>query len=171
MGKIGPTRAFDFYELEFPPPPGDDQRDHFAPDARILVSLIAETAAEQTKRDPARCPSEEERRSEPRSPHVMPVAVFLMENNETSVFVGFTRDVSPSGMGLVTTRALPLGDLALVVGDPSEPFAVGARCLYSREFGLGCFQSGMRISAPLRGAEFAPLLQYFACLTMTIGDR
>lgn len=169
MGTTEQPRVFDFYELDYPPPLGADQFDYLAPNTDLLASLLTE-AAERTMEDPARCPPEKERRGELRSRRVMPIAVFLSEDNGTSILVGFTRDVSRSGMGLVTTHALPLGNLALVVGDPGQPFAVAAECLYSREFGFGCYQSGLRIGMPLRGAEYTPLLQYFACLTMTIGD-
>ena len=105
-----------------------------------------------------------EKRVENRIPRMMPVAVFLNDDSDTSIFVGFTRDLSLEGVGLLTTREIPTGDLVIIVGNPEERFALRARCLQSRRLSFGCYQSGLQITEVLREAKYQPLLNYVKTL-------
>ena len=110
-----------------------------------------------------------EKRGESRITRIMPVAVFLGDNSESSIFVGFTRDLSLEGMALLTTREVPLSEFLVVVGDRDHRTALRVQCMQSRSIGFGCYQSGLKITEVLRGAKYSPLLDYVAFLETAKG--
>lgn len=105
-----------------------------------------------------------EKRVESRIPRVMPVAIFLGGDSENSIVIGFARDLSLEGIGLVTTRQVPQGELLLVIGERDQRAVLRAQCLQSRAIGFGCYRSGLKFSEALHGAKYSPLLEYVAFL-------
>ena len=101
-----------------------------------------------------------EKRVESRTLRMMPVALFLGGESDSSIFTGFARDLSLEGIGLVTTREVPRGELLLVIGDRQQRTALRAQCRQSRPIGFGCYQSGLKIVEVLRGTKYGPLFEY-----------
>lgn len=105
-----------------------------------------------------------EKRVESRILRMMPVAIFLGGESDSSILTGFARDLSLEGIGLVTTRELPRSELLMVIGDLEQRTALRGQCLQSRPIGYGCYQSGLKILEVLRGAKYTPLFDYVAYL-------
>ena len=113
----------------------------------------------------------EEGRTDTRNNRLMPVAIFLGGHDEDSVLIGFTRDLSIEGVGLVTTREIPLGELLLVIGGSDDRCVLRANCLHSHTIGYGCFQAGLRLTQILQAADYAPLLEYVDYLEECLDAR
>ena len=101
-----------------------------------------------------------EGRIETRAKRMLPIAIFLTNDSDDSPFVGFTHDLSVEGIGVLSTRQIPLGELVLVLDDHPEKAVLRASCVHSDRIGFGCFRSGIRIEEVLKGQTVLPLKQY-----------
>lgn len=109
-----------------------------------LVQDIVRELIEEAK------PYREERRAERRHPFFRPVQVIVGEGGGVRNYSCFSRDISPSGIGLLHNMPLRCGEVILTLPRESgEQFRVQATLRWCRPCGEGWYLSGAQFSAPL----------------------
>lgn len=83
-----------------------------------------------------------DRRSETRSSFVFPV---LIHTAAGTVQCCFSKDLSPSGIGLIQAKPGPIGTIArLVIACTGPPFSVQAQLVWQRKYALDWHLSGWK---------------------------
>ncbi len=85
---------------------------------------------------------EQERRAEARHPFVYPVSIHTPNN---PIDLGFSRDLSPKGIGLILSRPWDVGSIGdLEIQSSSEVVCIKSEVRWSRAYGDGWHLVGWR---------------------------
>ena len=95
-----------------------------------------------------------ERRSYHRQPFVRPVTIFPTRGMQVPV-VGFSKNISPSGIGLLCMKGTPERLVARIEihRTAGKPLAVLSECRWCDDFGDGWYISGWNFLSPVRTSE------------------
>ena len=83
-----------------------------------------------------------EQRAHTRQPFFGPVTIVVQENGQQRNFSCFSRDISPSGMGLLHNMPLKLGRVTLVIPRESAGIHLQSEIMWCQPCGEGWYLSG-----------------------------
>ena len=88
-----------------------------------------------------------ERRANMREPFFGPVTVVVRENGEQRTYSCFSRDISPTGIGLLHNMPLESGKVTLAILRQSGDVHLRGEIMWCRPCGEGWYLSGVRFLA------------------------